>query len=292
MHERYDPDSREIFQAMTPDEAIQSLDGEKIFIDEALQAYERFIGTIEGATMRAMARVGRIPMPLVEAWAKNPKTNRLFTLWMIRHCGIPLFSDAETVGCRSHIPDGSVAEDDPPPVVIPDAYNDCEGPTLRSLMTRSRGRLRAPYLDWESAYRQIVWAPALSYEDFMAMVDRPLSSVQESDYGNYYHLGDYEIFQQRDGRVFLTVIEAMASDVLDYLRRYPIKNDGTYSGPEPDESTAALVEQYLAARPLVANLNDWIVAEINRTWINRHEPREMVEQLEQRILGSKNFGGG
>ena len=26
-----------------------------------------------------------------------------------------------------------------PPAVIPDAYNDCEGPTLRSLMTRSSG---------------------------------------------------------------------------------------------------------------------------------------------------------
>ena len=112
----------------------------------------------------------------------------------------------------------------------------------------------------------------------MAMVDRPLSAVDSNDYGNYFHLGDYQVFQQRDGRVFLTVIEATARDVLDYLGRYPINNDGTYSGPEPGKFTAPLIEQYLEARPMVANLNDWIVAEINRTWINRHEPSEEVEQ--------------
>ncbi len=95
MHERYDPDSHEVFVAMTPDEAIQSLDGENIFNDEALQAYERFIGTIEGATMRAMARVGHIPLPLVEAWAKNPKSNKLFTRWIIRHCGVMSVRDTE-----------------------------------------------------------------------------------------------------------------------------------------------------------------------------------------------------
>jgi hypothetical protein len=194
---------------------------------------------------------------------------------------------ANPVGCPNEV---GVLEKKPeddkeaaPPAVIPDAYNDaaytdCEGPTLRSLMTRSRGRLRVPYRNWESAYRQIVSAPALSVEDFMAMIDRPLSLIQDDEIGNYYHLGDYEIFHQRDGRMFLTVIEATARDALDYLCRHPINSDGTYSGPEPDEFTASLIEQYLEARPKVANLNGWIVNEISRTWINLRQPRGEADQ--------------
>ena len=49
------------------------------------------------------------PYNLVEAWAKNPKTNRLFKAWVIGHCGLSLFKDAEPVGCRyTHIADESV----------------------------------------------------------------------------------------------------------------------------------------------------------------------------------------
>lgn len=82
---------------MTPDEAIQALPGEETFNQEALQAYECFITAIEGATVRAIARVGRIPMDLMEAWARNPKTNGLFNSWVRKHTGIPLFATTEAV---------------------------------------------------------------------------------------------------------------------------------------------------------------------------------------------------
>lgn len=89
-----------------------------------------------------------------------------------------------------------------------DECQEEEQVTLRSLLTRSHGKLRAPYTGWKMAYSSIV-APnsTLTYERFMAFRDEPLSPLGDNECGEYYELRDHEVFHQSDGRMFITDFE-------------------------------------------------------------------------------------
>lgn len=84
-----------------------------------------------------------------------------------------------------------------------------ESVTLRSLLTRSHGKVRSMYKNWETAYGLIVYQKSkLTYKRFMKLRDEPLRLLDENSFGRYYELGDHEIYQEPSGRVWITDFEA------------------------------------------------------------------------------------